>query len=234
LASGAHLAFASAAAIAIGRYAVPVYEIYKVGDTPHWVDGLDVLGPYGFDLAVIPHWNNAEGGAHDTRYCLIGEPRLKKMELSLPDATIILGIDEHTACTLDFDRCHGQVMGAGQVTIRHKGCELYHPAGTVFELKELTRLDPSKARASGLWAFPHATAETDDLLSEPASDWEPPSDLQDQNMTPSAPLIDLLVTVRARLRANRQWALADEIRQRLSALVIIVEDGPTETTWRVE
>jgi cyanophycinase-like exopeptidase len=39
--SGAHLVFASAASIAIGSYALPVYEIYKVGETPDWMKGLD-------------------------------------------------------------------------------------------------------------------------------------------------------------------------------------------------
>ena len=42
---GAHLVLASAAAIAVGRYALPVYEIYKVGEEPHWVEGLDLLAP---------------------------------------------------------------------------------------------------------------------------------------------------------------------------------------------
>ena len=47
-----------------------------------------------------------------------------------------------------------------------------------------------------------------------------------------APFVELLIAVRAQLRAARQWVLADEIRQRLSKLGIILEDGPTETTWR--
>jgi cyanophycinase-like exopeptidase len=48
-AKGAHLVLASAAAIAVGRCALPVYEIFKAGHPPHWVRGLDLLGPYGFD-----------------------------------------------------------------------------------------------------------------------------------------------------------------------------------------
>ena len=35
--AGSDLLFASAASIATGRYALPVYEIYKAGDDPHWV-----------------------------------------------------------------------------------------------------------------------------------------------------------------------------------------------------
>jgi cysteinyl-tRNA synthetase len=57
---------------------------------------------------------------------------------------------------------------------------------------------------------------------------EPPAD----DTATVAPLIELIVSVRAQLRAAKQWALADEIRQRLSTLGIILEDGPTETTWK--
>jgi cyanophycinase-like exopeptidase len=51
---GGHLVLASAAAIAISHYSVPVYEIYKVGADPHWVEGLNLLAPYGLDLTSCP------------------------------------------------------------------------------------------------------------------------------------------------------------------------------------
>ena len=44
LRSGGHLVFASSAAIAMSRHVVPVYELYKAGHDPYWVDGLDLLG----------------------------------------------------------------------------------------------------------------------------------------------------------------------------------------------
>jgi len=47
------------------------------------------------------------------------------------------------------------------------------------------------------------------------------------------PLVDLLVRVRSDLRSARQWALADRIRQELGELGIILEDGPSGTTWRM-
>src|SRR6266480_3770330 len=50
--------FASAAACAIGRFALPVYEIYKVGMEPVWLDGLDLLAQFGLVAAAIPHFNN--------------------------------------------------------------------------------------------------------------------------------------------------------------------------------
>src|SRR5215471_16332592 len=55
IAAGAGITvIASAAAAAIGFAAVPVYEIYKVGTEPHWLEGLDLLGVLGLRAAVIP------------------------------------------------------------------------------------------------------------------------------------------------------------------------------------
>jgi cysteinyl-tRNA synthetase len=53
---------------------------------------------------------------------------------------------------------------------------------------------------------------------------------------PSLPLlVDELLDSRRKLRQAKQWALADEIRDRLSALGVTVEDKPGgESTWRVE
>jgi hypothetical protein len=53
VAAGAGLTvIASAAAAATGLLAVPVYEIYKVGADPHWLDGLDLLGVLGLTAAL--------------------------------------------------------------------------------------------------------------------------------------------------------------------------------------
>jgi cysteinyl-tRNA synthetase len=49
------------------------------------------------------------------------------------------------------------------------------------------------------------------------------------------PLVELTLDIRRKLRDIKQWALADEIRDRLNNLGIIVEDKPGgESTWRVE
>jgi len=52
------LIFASAAAIAVSRHALPVYEIFKVGEDLHWKLGLDLFGQYGLDLTIVTQWNN--------------------------------------------------------------------------------------------------------------------------------------------------------------------------------
>ena len=93
---------ASAAAATVGRFTLPVYEIYKAGRAPRWLAGLDLLGTLGLNVAVIPHYDNAEGGRYDTRHCYLGERRLAVMERELPADAAVLGVDEHTAVLIDL------------------------------------------------------------------------------------------------------------------------------------
>mgnify|MGYP003735232043 CR=1 FL=1 len=44
LRDGGAVTFASAAALTLGALTIPVYEVYKVGDDPYWLEGLDVVG----------------------------------------------------------------------------------------------------------------------------------------------------------------------------------------------
>jgi cyanophycinase-like exopeptidase len=272
LAAGAHIVFASAAAITLGRHTLPVYEVYKVGEPPRWAAGLDLFGPYGMDVAVVPHWNNAEGGTHDTRFCFMGAPRLALLEAMLPPTAVILGVDEYTACVVDLTADVAQVMGVGQVTIRHQGQEQTFPDGTSFSLNllrrpeaearplpvapagdpaatlrariERTRSLPADAPAADVLGALYELADTADvarsagieetLLAEAQT-------LQRERLTglcagesapASAPLIELLIAIRARLRAAGQWPLADEIRNGLAAQGIVLEDNRAGTTWR--
>ncbi len=137
--SGGCLVAASAAALTIGRFTLPVYEIYKVGQDIHWVDGLDVLTPFGLNLVVIPHWNNAEGGTHDTRFCFMGKPRFQQLEALLPDEATIMGIDEHTACLIDLQTQRIDIQGIGRVTIRKKGREVTFGKGEQIPLETLVK-----------------------------------------------------------------------------------------------
>jgi len=138
LQAGGHLVFASSAAIAVSRHVVPVYELYKAGHDPYWVDGLDLLGPFGLELAIMPHWNNSEGGAaFDTRYCFIGKRRLKAMEDLLPESTHMIGLDENTACVLDLAAQTCEVFGAGRVVLRRAGQEKSFSPGMKFSCEEL-------------------------------------------------------------------------------------------------
>jgi hypothetical protein len=143
LAAEGCVVFASAAALTLGRYTVPVYEIYKVGIDPAWADGLDLVeGSLGPDVAVIPHYDNAEGGNHDTRFCYLGERRLASLEEQMGRDGWVLGVDEHTGCVLDLDAGTATVVGNGVVTVRRRGASAVIasgeslPIGAVRELAE--------------------------------------------------------------------------------------------------
>jgi hypothetical protein len=131
---------ASAAACTAGLATVPVYEIYKVGAEPHWREGIGLLEPLGLQAVLIPHFDNAEGGTHDTRYCYLGERRLSRMERELPPGTAVLGLDEHTALIIDLETEAVQVAGRGGLTVRRPGSATVLPAGTRTCLAELRRL----------------------------------------------------------------------------------------------
>ena len=135
----AAVVFASAAALTLGSHAIPVYEIYKAGIDPSWTQGLDVVRAVtGLPAVVIPHYDNAEGGHHDTRFCYLGEGRLSYMESLLPDDAFILGVDEHTAVILDLDARTASVVGNSTMTIRRSGHSIVHPNGDVVPFDQLT------------------------------------------------------------------------------------------------
>jgi cyanophycinase-like exopeptidase len=148
LASGGAVTFASAAALTLGLVTIPVYEVYKVGENPRWLEGLDVLGrATGLRAAVVPHWNNAEGGTHDTRFCWQGERRLTALEALLPDDSFVLGVDEHTGLVIDLDSGDAEVVGRGTVVVRLHGDEWVVPTGSTVTLDQIAEHGRSAAVA---------------------------------------------------------------------------------------
>jgi len=164
LALGGAVTFASAAALALGAVAVPVYEVYKVGEEAHWVEGLDLLGPLGLPVALIPHYDNAEGGTHDTRFSYLGEERLARLEDDLPDGVFVLGVDEHTALCLDLDAGTALVAGRGVVTVRARGRSTTIESGRTVPVDRLAEMADELARSSSGAGSPSAEpdATTDD------------------------------------------------------------------------
>ena len=140
LRDGGCVVFASAAAATLGPVTLPVYEIYKVGATPHWLEGLDLLSAAGLCAAVIPHFNNAEGGNHDTRYCYLGERRLRMLEDQLDDDLFVLGVDEHTALVLDLGAGSATVAGLGAGTVRRRGASARVESGQSMSIRCLANL----------------------------------------------------------------------------------------------
>ena len=150
LAEGGAVVFSSAAALTLGSFSVPVYEIYKAGAEPHWVPGLGLVERVtGLPVVVIPHYDNAEGGTHDTRFCYLGERRLAVMEGMLPEDAWVLGIDEHTVLVADLDAKTVSVSGRGGLTVRRRGKSQVFPSGTRLALDQLLAAARGEAEAGG-------------------------------------------------------------------------------------
>ncbi len=297
LRDGGIVTFASAAALTLGRFTLPVYEIYKVGEDPRWLDGLNILGEIGINVALIPHYNNAEGGHHDTRFCYMGERRLSMLERELPADVYVLGVDEHTGMVIDLDAETVTVVGKGVVTIRVHGESTQIASGETFSIDRLR--NPTSATASTaktrtdnnptdsvLASATHAPTTFDNNLSE-ATDrinnlfatalangdadgaaraalelddaiagWS--GDTLQSDATNHAravlrsmitrlataatgglrdprdvlgPFVQVLLDLRAQVRADKRFDLSDIIRDRLAALNVEVRDTPDGAVW---
>lgn len=207
---GATLIFASAATISIGAHALPVYEIYKVGQDVHVVDGLSLFSDFGLHISFIPHWNNAEGGVDlDTSRCFIGMDRFNEWCDLLPSDNETIGLDEHTGLIIDFERGLCEVSGVSSVSlVRECDPEMY-ASGSKFPLSEL-----------GEFRLPDPVEK--DI---PADVWDmclnaPP--LEDDQ--PSEEVIDL-VERRSAARASKNWAESDKLREEIAALGWTVQDS---------
>ena len=176
LMNGGIVTFASAAALTLGKVTVPVYEVYKVGQDVQRLDGLDVLSSIGINAAVIPHYDNAEGGNHDTRFCYLGESRLRMFEKMLDDDTYVLGIDEHTGLVIDLDADVANVVGNGTVTIRLRENSYTYESGSTIPLPTLQNpwllqesASPNKALMNSEGIDEAQDVVTSDVRSQSAS-----------------------------------------------------------------
>lgn len=172
LQNGGVVTFASAAALTLGSATVPVYEIYKVGQDVELLEGLNILGTIGINAAVIPHYDNAEGANHDTRFCYLGETRLRLFETMLPAETYVLGIDEHTALVIDLNEEVATVAGNGTVTLRLRGTSFTYSTGTTIPLAQLRNPWP--------------------LLRGESVSAEPPSDTRNSDSESASPVLTSL------------------------------------------
>ncbi len=170
---GGALVFSSAAALTLGCVTVPVYEIYKVGMDPWWEPGLDLLADLGINAAVIPHYDNQEGGNHDTSFCYLGERRLAMLEPELPEGAFVLGLDEHTGVIMDLGADTAEIVGKGGLTLRRQGVSVRHESGQTIPLDVIrsggeasaAAAPPSAAQAAGKPAQEAADATPDDSMS---------------------------------------------------------------------
>ena len=56
----------------------------------------------------------------------------------------------------------------------------------------------------------------------------------DESIEFEAATIDQLIAEREQARVEKNWALADEIRDQLTAMKVVVEDGADGSSWRIE
>jgi len=220
----------------------------------------------------------------------MGESRFRTLEELLPPSTVVLGVDEYTACVLDLASRECRVMAAGGVTVRRHGEDTVFPSGSTFSLELLAGRAAGKERPKPLpgrdlrgratalaceallrelekaerrSASGGAAAGLADIVGDlyelaRAVDAAIEAGVEEDLVSRArvtlgrllvggggqvssssaelvggiAPFVELLIDVRSRLRAANEWALADELRSRLAALGITLEDGPAGTTWK--
>ena len=221
---GGAVTFSSAAALTLGVCTVPVYEVYKVGEDPFWLEGLDVLGVTGLEAAVIPHYNNAEGGTHDTRFCYLGERRLSLLEQELPEGSFVLGVDEHTALVLDLDERAGTVAGNGMVTVRAAGRSRTWASGESVSFDELASAAES-LRRGGASAGGAPAPVADGGAAVDALDAEPDSSLAGAAGYEGSPLLTVVRDKEA------DFAKALEARDVTGAVHAVLELEGDLTAW---
>ncbi len=289
LRDGGVVTFASAAALTLGKFTLPVYEIYKAGADPYWLEGLNILGEIGINAVVIPHYNNAEGGHHDTRFCYMGERRLSAMERELAEEIFVLGIDEHTGLVFDLDANTATVVGKGVVSLRLRGNTSEIASGEVFSIDRLRnpwsdsqtsvavaitesapvvietvdsnlrqatdRLNDAFAAAliaGDADAAARAALELDDAIASWSADTLQSDDaeyarsvlrsmvtrlagaatggLRDPREV-VGPFVQILLDLRAQVRADKRFDLSDMIRDRFTEINVEVRDTPQGVEW---
>ncbi len=257
----ATVVLASAAAVTAGPQAVPVYEIYKVGEEPHWLEGLDLLSLIGVNAVVIPHFNNTEGGNHDTRFCYLGRRRFDALRLRL--AVPVIGIDEHTAAVFDEATRTASVYGKGAVSVVTGDESTAYLAGETFSFDDIPTIpgrdgtspmeNTHDNQATLVAPLTTATTSFDDALA--AGDAQAAAERlinTDDRQAVNAmvvrlamaaehgledpamrigPYVDLLVELRNEARARGDFAGSDAIRDRLVGLGVEIRDTADGTEW---
>ena len=207
---GATLVFASAATVSIGAHALPVYEIYKVGQDVHVVDGLNLFSDFGLHISFIPHWNNTDGGADlDTSRCFIGMDRFAEWCNLLPSENETIGLDEHTGIILDFEAGLCEVSGVSSISLVRDCVHEMYASGAKFPLSELGEFripDPiEKDIPSDVW---------DMVMNAPPLEEDGPSH-------------EIIALAEQRLseRAKKNWAESDKLRDQITELGWTVQDS---------
>jgi len=250
---------------ALGEAVNSIRESYKVGDEPHWLPGLNLIERHtGMPAAMIPHYDNADGANHDTRFCYIGERRLRVMESLLPPEVFIIGVDEHTGIRFDLDERTAHVFGRGTMTIRHHGEswtvtsgesatfeEIISHTGSTIVLGEpapLFKVDPHKVEE--LLDAGKVSDAVDALLNLDELDRDTETRAAVHSlvtrlghiaaspkvdiMSVIGPYVDALLQARQAARAGGRWDDADAIRDQLMEMKVTIQDTKDGSSWEIE
>ena len=193
---------------------MPVYEVYKSGADPYWVDGLDLLTAIGLPVVVIPHYDNKEGGNHDTSKCYLGERRLLLLEPELDDDVFILGVDEHTGVIIDLDAQTAEIVGKGGITLRKDGVSTRIESGEVVPFSRLQQGPVTGAAGTAVHPAPEA------VTVAPGTDVHPDAD--DEAVIPS------LAGDAARLEAEFDTAIANRDADAAVAAILALDAAMVE------
>lgn len=212
---GAALFLSSSATLAFGSYTMPVYEIYKVGEDLHWQPGIGFFELYGLKLAVIPHWDNNDGGDDlDTSRCYLGAQRFNSLYDMLPEDVVVVGIDEHTGLVLDFENGCCDVMGKGGVSLVRNGKETIFRNGDELPLEHL-----------GDWRIPEAGAGLSETVWQQAIHRHQQMIEKRQSVPVPGGEVIALADARAEARNKGKWEDADNLRDQIADLGWQVNDN---------
>jgi cysteinyl-tRNA synthetase len=212
------------------------------------------------------------------------------LERILPPEVVILGIDEHTACIMDFQAEQILFKGVGTVTIRRGQFQKVYRDGENLSIAEFRKfIIPLSGPSHGiplsslssppppeifLEKIEHLQRNFESLLQENKGAavvdilvqldkliWKSCKEFEDEERIAKAretfrtlivhlglrfdecpkdvpailaPLMNILLEVRGKLRLAKQWAAADEIRNRLLQAGILIEDAPGGSRWHLK
>jgi cysteinyl-tRNA synthetase len=112
--------------------------------------------------------------------------------------------------------------------------ELYELVRTLNRFADATKLETTDASDPARSAFRVAMQVLRELTLILGLFREPVAKPEAARDRLTGPLLDLLVSLRTQLRKEKNFKLADQIRQQLAELGVTLEDRPDGTGWKVD
>ena len=171
--------------------------------------GLNIIDFLGKDTVIVPHFNNQEGGDHDTSYCFIGEKRYKNLIEGLDVITI--GIDEHTSLTFDLEKSTLDVKGLGNVYFESNKGKFCVKNGETFSIDHINSNYTPFKEVPEVNKIPQSDSTNEDLVELNISE---------------------LINIRKIARSSKMYEISDNIRDLLISKGIEIEDKDEKTIWK--